>query len=1549
MGSVDDRIVAMKFDNNDFESKISRTLDSLKRLKERLTFHDENKNLQELSKTGKNFSLDGIGSAVENISGKFSALGAIGFTTLQNLTNQALTFGPQIAKSLSFGSIKAGISEYETGLTSIQTIAANTDGKSTMPQIEEALQKLNEYSDQTIYNFGQMARNIGTFTAAGVNLDASVGAIKGIANLAALSGSNSEQASAAMYQLSQAMSSGSVKAQDWISVVNAGIGGAVFKSSLFDAAKALGTITDSPVGQTFEEWTAAGGNFKDIMSEGVITADVLSQALSTFTGDLSAADLATKGYTQTQIEQIMRQAVVAKEAATQVKTFTALISTVKEQIGSGWAVSAKLFIGNIEEAKATFSSINYIISTFVERVTNARNELLRGWRELKGRESLIQSLRNILWAVATAIWSVQKAFREIFPKKTAAELARLTYRFESFTKKLIPTEETLSKVTRIFKGIFSVFSIGISVVKAIFSVFRVFFDVFNSFSGGGFILEFFAKIADKVTLLKETLDEGGGVKTFVDKWIVPIGEFIKKIDFASKLDAVIKKFNEFKNVVTTEFGKIDFESKFKPLIEGFNRLKDAIGGFFSNGFSSSSDVMGSATERIGNRFESFLKIGEKFGQFFDWVSEKVEGAAIIFKTMFDRVAEAIKGGNYDNIRDALNVGLFSFVALMFGKFLHNGLSNFDVGGGLFKQLKGSFRELTGVLKSMQTDIKADALTRIAKALALLTASILVLSLIDSAALTKALFAVGLGFAALMQTMKSLEKTTNNFKDTGEIVALSASLIALSVAIGILAVSVFILSKISQKDLDKGLTSITLLLIGLSLSIKAMGDPKEMGKTGAGILGLAVALGLLVGIVVLLAKIDVDILTKGMLALGILLTEITLSIRSIPDDTGVKALDVLGFAAALVILTKVVKIFGEMDPKDTLRGLAGLGLMLTLVVTALRNMPKEMGKMALELIGISISLLIITQAIKQLAEVDPYAMLAAVVALSVVLAAMVLSINLLKEGSGEGIAALLLAAVAILAISAAFQVFAGIGIGGVIVGLIAIVSTFLIVALLSTVLASAVPAILAFGGALLVVGQGMALIGLSILLFGAGVAILVFSIYKLVSIGKEGVDTFLEILPKLTIGITNALLTALLNFAIGLVPVVIAFGNLALVALSMIRLLIPKVQEVFNNIIEAIIQTITDNSQRVIDTGWTVLLQFMQGIRDNIYEITILVGDIVILFLSALSKKIPDIIKAATDLLVSFLDGITSNLDRVVESVGKLIAQFIESLGKPERVNAITEAGGKLLANLIRGIGDAIVKDVGPAVLDFVRKIATELLTRQNIDALISAGYSAAINILNGLADAIDRNSEEMGRAVGRLAGSIIKGIVKGLRAGGDEVVNAFKELASEMLRALMRQFGIASPSKVTTEMAGQLAAGFVVGFKKDTSAQNSADLFGANMVSSINGALTQVALGVENMGEFNPTIAPVIDMTNIEKGASRMSKLMGDPTLTPNVSFDQAASLALATSSAQQDLFTQEQSTPSVTELNFTQTIHSPKPISTADIYRQTKSQIAHAKEELLS
>lgn len=327
--TVDQRVVEMRFDNKQFENNIQTSLSSIDKLKKSLNMDGATKGLESVEKASGKINLSGLSNAVETVNAKFSALEVMAITALANITNSAVNAGKSIVSALTIDPIKTGFQEYETQINAVQTILANTSSKgTTLDQVNNALDELNRYSDKTIYNFTEMTRNIGTFTAAGVDLDTSVSAIKGIANLAAVSGSNSQQASTAMYQLSQALAAGTVKLQDWNSVVNAGMGGQVFQDALKETARVHGIAIDDMIKDE--------GSFRETLQKGWLTSDILTETLSKFTGDLNEEQLRTMGYSEEQIASIIKMGQTANDAATKVKTFSQLFDTLKEAAQSGW-------------------------------------------------------------------------------------------------------------------------------------------------------------------------------------------------------------------------------------------------------------------------------------------------------------------------------------------------------------------------------------------------------------------------------------------------------------------------------------------------------------------------------------------------------------------------------------------------------------------------------------------------------------------------------------------------------------------------------------------------------------------------------------------------------------------------------------------------------------------------------------------------------------------------------------------------------------------------------------------------------------------------------------------------------------------------------------------------------------------------------------------------------------------------------------------------------------------------------------------------------------
>lgn len=370
---VDDRVVEMRFDNSQFESAVKQSMGTLDNLNNSIKKNTSGNvdNFKALNKAINSVDTSGLSKGVETVTAKFSALNVAGMTVISNLTTAVMNFATQTVKKLTVQPLIDGLHEYETQMNSIQTIMSNTKSKgTTLDQVNGALDELNHYADLTIYNFSEMTKNIGTFTAAGVDLQTSVDSIKGIANLAAVSGSTSQQASVAMYQLSQAIAAGTVRLQDWNSVVNAGMGGEVFQNALKRTAEHFGTDVDAMISKY--------GSFRESLTKGDwLTTQVLTETLKQISGAYSEADLIAQGYSQDQAQAIADLADDATKAATKIKTGTQLISTMWEAIGSGWTKTWQLIVGDFEESRAFWSGLwNDELSPIIEGFSNARNDLL---------------------------------------------------------------------------------------------------------------------------------------------------------------------------------------------------------------------------------------------------------------------------------------------------------------------------------------------------------------------------------------------------------------------------------------------------------------------------------------------------------------------------------------------------------------------------------------------------------------------------------------------------------------------------------------------------------------------------------------------------------------------------------------------------------------------------------------------------------------------------------------------------------------------------------------------------------------------------------------------------------------------------------------------------------------------------------------------------------------------------------------------------------------------------------------------------------------------
>jgi len=1603
MASVDNRVVRMEFDNAAFEKKLQSTLKALADLDKALKFTGAHKGLADVSAAAKKVDLNPMSNAVQTVSSGFLALSTIAVTALATITHAAITAGARIVQALSLAPVLDGFKEYELNIGSIQTILANTRADGTgLAEVNDALDTLNEYSDKTIYNFGQMTKNIGTFTAAGVDLDTSVSAIKGISNLAAISGSSADQAATAMYQLSQAVSTGTLRLMDWNSVVNAGMGGEVFQKALFETGVAMGTITDAPVGTTFEEWTSKGNSFRDSLQEGWLTGEVLTNTLKGFTGEMTEAQLLSIGYTKQQAAEILELGQSGVEAATKIRTFSQLLSTVKETIGSGWSETFRTIFGNFEEATVLFTNINDSISGFVKGNADARNELLSGWKELGGRDVLIKSLSDAFKSLGDILAPVKEAFRDIFPATTSKRLFEITESFAEFTKSLKPSETTIENIKRIFTGLFSALDIGWEIIKNGVGFIK---DLVLQVTGlgSGKLVEFTADVADFFTRLREGLDQGKDIEAFFDH-------------LTESIPGVIQFFKELKASVIEFFDGFD--------VDAFDGMGEAAGRVEQR-FSPLADLF----KRLGDLWEPIKNFADRVGDILDNVGEVIGNW---FQELGQKLADSMAPGDFDAVLDALNVSLLGGIGLLIAKFLSGGI-NFDFGGGIFGNISNAFEELTGVLDAMQTSIRADALLKIAGAVALLTASVVALSLIDSGDLTKALTAMAVGFAQLMASFAIINTMDVGLLNGATFSAIAGGMILLSTAILILSGAVAVLGTMSWEDLAKGLVGVTILLAVLTTSAILLS--KNAGSiilASIGLVAMSTAISILAGAVALFATMEWDTLVKGFAGVAAGLLIMAGAMHLMPANMVLQGASLILIATALNILAGAVAIFGTMEWETMGKGFLGIAGGLLLIAFAMKRMPPgpKMILTSVGLIAVGVALNLIAAALKIFGTMSWEEMGRGLLAMSTALLILVVAVNTMS-GALAGAAAMLIVSAALAVLAGVLISLAKVPFGDLAKAIGAIALALAVFGLAAVLLQNT-----GATAALLGLGVAMLLLGVAFAAFGLG-ALAVAKAFKLLGeAGPEAADALTDALkaigkalPALLTGFGEGIL-ALIDVLVDAAPVIAkGFGVLVGHIITTLTDLVPLIGDFFLALIEAILQILREAVPQIITVAIELILALLTGIRNNIYQVTDLVLEIVERFLSAIADNIEQIIDAGVDIIVAFISGITDSIDDITDAVGTLITTFIVSvLGLQQTV---VNAGVQVLVNMLSGMTNnvsKIITAVGTLITTFINAVAglairisnagtnalvnfingmtnnsskiivaiTNLITTlintvsnnssriitsgsnavikfvtglgQNAGKVIKAGVDVVItflrgvssntirlataaadiliDFLNALADVIRRKSGEL-RAAGRnIAGAIIDGMTAGLASKAGDVAQGAIDVAKGALNSVGNVLGISSPSKEFMKIGRFMAEGMAIGLNQDRGVVRSAISLAKRTTEAVNRSISKAVNSVDAMPEFNPVITPVLDLTRIRNGAKTISGLMGDePTFAPDTSRRQAN--IIASTNVPDDDDNSAAGLSGGSSVSFEQNIYAPKQLSTSDIYKQTRNQITIAKEEL--
>lgn len=984
---IESKVLEMKFDNSNFEKNVQTSLSTIDKLKRALKLDDAAKGFEGVEKAAGKCKMSGFSRTIETVQAKFSAMEVVAITALSNITNSALHAGKQLISALTIDPIKTGFQEYETQINAIQTILANTESKgSTLQDVNNALDELNHYADKTIYNFTEMTRNIGTFTAAGVDLNTSVSAIKGIANLAAVSGSTSQQASTAMYQLSQALAAGTVKLQDWNSVVNAGMGGQVFQDSLKETARVHGIAIDQMI--------ADEGSFRETLSKGWLTSEILTETLAKFTGDLNEKQLRTMGYADDQIAAIIKMGQTANDAATKVKTFTQLFDTLKEAAQSGWTESWEIIIGDFGEAKELLTEMSDIFGEMIGDSANERNTVLMGglssgWKQLlkegiadaEGyKESVISvakehgiaiddiiektgSFENSLkegWAtsgiLSEALTKLTDKTRGLSDEELSAigytrsqveELEKLDASLKDGSISIDDFAEKISKASgreNLIDALRNSFEALMSVIKPIGEAFREIFPPVTAEQ----IYNITVAIKEFTSHLKLSGDNADKLRrTFKGLFAIfdILGSFVKEVLSAgfNLLSEILGNTNI--NILDTTASVGDAITAFRDWIKSNN--------IFATGLKTVVDILKTVISTVRNWINEFMalpQVQEKMQKFQAIFSNSMKSFTIYFRDGTKYVSDFIqrmKETNSLNLSDIGNViqtfwnNTIQYFTSIRGEFgnLGDAVQTFkDRIGQYFKGIwdffDGTIKKIVDFITILRTKFSENVGMGEILTVGLGTGLIIGIRKIGDALETfsKPLEAISSIAENFGNVLGSLSKALNSFA----LKTKSEALIKIATAIAILVGSIAVLTLLDQGKLMAAIGVLAMLatgLIGVSAALGVLQKVGDVKKGSLSITAMAAALLILVSAMKKMEELDESRVAGNLVVLGVLgggLTAFAAILSKTAPQLSSGSIFLLSFAASMKILVSVLDDLGSLNTRD-------VGKTIPILITAIGSM------------------------------------------------------------------------------------------------------------------------------------------------------------------------------------------------------------------------------------------------------------------------------------------------------------------------------------------------------------------------------------------------------------------------------------------------------------------------------------------------------------------------------------------------------------------------------------------------------------------------------------
>lgn len=1172
----------------------------------------------EINSLGNGSSLRGLQQAIDTINSRFSVMGEMAARVYHKMADGAMAAGKAMVNNFGTGPVRQGFGEYELNQNSIKAIMANVEG-ANLKDVNATLDELNDYADKTVYSFGDMTNAIGRFTAAGVGLKQSTTAIKGLSNLAASGGASTQDLAHAYIQISQALGSGVFRLMDWNSIQNANLNTKKFRDALQEAAIAKGTLNEK----------MEDGKFRESLSDEWLTTEVFMETLDKFANDPTMLDAATK-----------------------VRTFTQLVDTLKESIGSGWAQSFRALIGDFEQATNLFTGLNDIIGKAFERNSDKRNKMLKDFVDMGGRDELIKTLYLGFESLSRIMKVVGGAWREVFPPTTATGLLNTVRGIKDFVSSLIMSSETMTRMQHIFRGVFSAISSGLTFVKELASAFgRIFTPALKTV-----LTQIAMDFASLFIGIDKASKAGKGFVPIIRSMgdgLAKIGDFIavalaklRQFVLSFKLDSVINSLKSFGSMIKETFNAIftgDFTNFDNPLIKGlgtaFRELRNNIVMAFQGLDLMKLLTAGGLLAAI-NIFKK-IKDGFKNFSFLDNIIEKVKEVADNIKSPIESITESfgtfintLKGNSLPGI--AISIGILA-VSL-------NSLSKINIGDAAKSiiMLSSALGAMILVMKATSgLKFSGGSFFMLASSISMIASSVKKLSGIDPGGLMAGVAAIsGLlaGFALFAKVTQSNPISKN----------LGNEIFMMSIGLQTLAMSIKLLGSMEFNSLVKGIFSVAsglTMLVGATALLSKIKAPKFSTFK---LIGLSVALMAIAAPIKMLGSMDIRTLAVGIGSVAAALSVLVVASQGLKYIKFQFPAGLLVMVASIQMLIAPIETLGKMNIERVAQGVLSVAAALAVLTVASNGLKgfKIINAAGLMLLASAVSTLVTP--IRKLAFLSIESLAKAIGALGITLGGLMLAMNMGASAGAQGLilatglAAMGLAMTTLLPSMLAFSALSWgqivKGIGGFALALGAIAGVAGVIGVV------AAPGMIALAAGIGALGLSLAGVSLGIATFGAaigvvGAAVLAFAAsFNLVATGIHSISQALPLLNQNLAGFVDTLSQS---------------------AASLGDLFVTLVVTVVQSIAKVIVQGL-----QAIGNGVMELINYLVGlIPEIISAASRLFQGLIIGLAQEIPKIVETAIQAGIALIAGLANGIAQNSEMVMDALGMVIDALIVLVGE----------------------------------------------------------------------------------------------------------------------------------------------------------------------------------------------------------------------------------------------------------------------------------------------